>query len=221
MPLRTDPDTLRIPAFMRKRSINRRVKRPLPMTALDRKKAGVLLEELKKKRRERIAKKILSTRVRSAYSARTQSAHFAQTSSARTRRRKTKTAETFSAPLLDLFEMQKTAPRKIRKSKQTFSMPILETESPEPAQTKIRRKKEKKIGKITHYYDKIKVAVIKLSSALSVDDLITYETAGGHYEQVVESMEINREPVFKAVRGDDIGLKLKKEPRIGCTVTTI
>lgn len=79
----------------------------------------------------------------------------------------------------------------------------------------------KSIGVITHYYDKIKVGVIKLTNTLSVGDCIEYQTEKGPYSQIVESMEINREPAFKAGRGKEIGLKLRKIPRVGSSVKMI
>ena len=100
---------------------------------------------------------------------------------------------------------RKTAPA-------TFSAPLLGDEALAPAL----------IGEITHYYDKIKVGVIKLSATLSIGDRIAYQTADAEsdepYEQIIESMEIDRVPVFTAGRGKEIGLKLKKTPRVGGAV---
>ena len=74
------------------------------------------------------------------------------------------------------------------------------------------------IGEITHYYEKIQVGVIKLSKKLEVGDMITYSTCDDNYEQIVESMEIDRKPVFRAGRGKEIGLKLYKAPKVGSAV---
>ncbi|MEW5896099.1 MAG: translation elongation factor-like protein [Nanoarchaeota archaeon] len=65
---------------------------------------------------------------------------------------------------------------------------------------------EKKIGKITHFFDKISVAVVSLSAGLSVGDKIRIEAAEP-FEQVVSSMQVEHKPIKKAKAGDDVGLK--------------
>ena len=61
-----------------------------------------------------------------------------------------------------------------------------------------------------------------LSATLCVGDFISYKTESGEmYEQIVDSMEINRKPVFKAGRGKEAGLKLAAAARIGSAVAKI
>ena len=77
----------------------------------------------------------------------------------------------------------------------------------------------KLIGRITHYFDKIGVAVIKLTSPLSVGDKIRIE--GGEntdFTQTVKSMESEHEKLKKAKKGDEIGLKVKEKVREGYKV---
>jgi len=73
--------------------------------------------------------------------------------------------------------------------------------------------KEKKhfIGKITHYYPKIKVATIKLVSKLKVgDEIIIIGKTTGLEKSKVERLEIKNKSVKKATKGQEIGLKLQK-----------
>jgi len=73
--------------------------------------------------------------------------------------------------------------------------------------------KEKKhfIGKITHYYPKIKVARIKLVSELKIgDEIIIIGRTTGLEKAKVERLEIKNKPVKKAAKGQEIGLKLPK-----------
>lgn len=65
-----------------------------------------------------------------------------------------------------------------------------------------------KIGRVTHYYDKIGVAVVELTDALSVGDKIKF-TRGGEdlFEQEVSSMQIEHERVEIAKAGQTVGLK--------------
>jgi putative protease len=82
--------------------------------------------------------------------------------------------------------------------------------------------KEKKIGKLLHYFDKIKVIVIKLSDTLSVGD--TIHVKGGKetdFKQKIVSMEIDGEKIKKAKKGQKIGVKVKERAREGYQVFKI
>ncbi len=73
---------------------------------------------------------------------------------------------------------------------------------------------KKLIGKITHYFSKIGVAVIELSDDIKVGDKIRIEGATTSFEQVVESMEIENEKVETATVGQSIGLKVNERVRL-------
>lgn len=74
---------------------------------------------------------------------------------------------------------------------------------------------KKRIGKVTHYYTKIGVGVVKLEDELRVGDRISIEGTTTDFEQDVESMEIQHEKVEVAKAGDEIGLKTKERVREG------
>lgn len=238
MPLPSDPDTFKIPAFMRKRSIKTRLKKPLLLTALDRKKAGVVLPELKKKKTRAAArprKRASRSKMRNwplipeqnelwNFEAPTMTYEQAApppdrqaalpVRKKRARKIREIPASKFTAP--NRRQTYKTAARKPKRTapSSSFAEPFIDPIIDFP----VLPKKRKKIGTVTHYYDKIQVGVIKLSAVVSVGDCIIYETIEGLYEQIVESMEIDREPVFKAGRGKEIGLKLSRIPRVGGVV---
>ena len=89
-------------------------------------------------------------------------------------------------------------------------MPNRETQVPEEG---------KLIGKVTHYFGNIEVAVIELEDTLTVGD--TIRIAGGadtDFTQTVESMEIEHKKVKVAKAGDSIGLKVKEKIREGYKV---
>ncbi len=72
--------------------------------------------------------------------------------------------------------------------------------------------KEKKhfVGKITHYYPKIKVATIKLSSNVKIgDEIIIIGKDTGIVKSKIDYMEINNKSVKEAAKGEEIGLKIK------------
>jgi translation elongation factor EF-Tu-like GTPase len=64
------------------------------------------------------------------------------------------------------------------------------------------------IGKITHYYSKIGVAVVALSAKLKVGDEIEVVGGSESFKQRVESLQINHKNVDSCERGQEVGLKL-------------
>lgn len=77
---------------------------------------------------------------------------------------------------------------------------------------------KKLVGKVSHYFTKIGVAIIELTDELSVGDEILIEGASTNFKQTVESMQIEHENIEKAKAGDSIGLKLKDRAREGDSV---
>ena len=80
-------------------------------------------------------------------------------------------------------------------------------------------KKGKLIGKISHYYGNIEVAVIELFSPLKVGDVI--RITGGEetdFNQTVKSIEVDHKKIEKAKKGDSVGLKVKEKVREGYLV---
>lgn len=76
-----------------------------------------------------------------------------------------------------------------------------------------------KIGKITHYYDKIKVAVVELDSDLGVGDKIKFVRGGEDlFTQTVDSIQVEHEKIDKAKKGDIIGLKVNEEIKEGAEI---
>ena len=73
---------------------------------------------------------------------------------------------------------------------------------------------KKLVGKVTHYFSKIGVAVVELSDDVKVGDRIKVEGATTSFEQVIESMEIENEKVKLATVGQSIGLKMKDRVRL-------
>ena len=74
------------------------------------------------------------------------------------------------------------------------------------------------IGTISNYYEKIGVASVKLSSNLNVGDKIKVKGSNTEFEQLVESMQLNHEPIKKAKKGQEIGIKLKQPVKDGFKV---
>jgi putative protease len=73
----------------------------------------------------------------------------------------------------------------------------------------------KLIGKVTHYFSNIGVAVIELSDNLKVGDTIRIIGGETDFNQVVESMEVEHQKVTEAKPGDSVGLKVGQKVRDG------
>jgi len=76
----------------------------------------------------------------------------------------------------------------------------------------------KLIGKITHYFGNIGVAVIELTDSLKIGETIRVVGGETDFEQVVDSMEVDHKKVEKAKKGDGIGLKISQKVREGYKV---
>lgn len=64
---------------------------------------------------------------------------------------------------------------------------------------------------MTHYYDKIEVAIVELDSDLAVGDKIKFVRGGEDlFEQEVVSIQIEHEKMDRAKKGDIVGIKTKE-----------
>ena len=79
----------------------------------------------------------------------------------------------------------------------------------------VKRPKEKEnvIGKITHYFSKVRAAVIKLKSPLAVGDRIKIKGHTTDFTQAINSMQIDHLPVNQAKKGQEIGLLVDSRAR--------
>lgn len=76
-----------------------------------------------------------------------------------------------------------------------------------------------KIGRVTHYYDKIGVAIVELSADLAVGDNIRFVRGGEDlFNQDVESIQMEHEKVSSAKKGDVVGLKTEHAVKEGAEV---
>lgn len=64
------------------------------------------------------------------------------------------------------------------------------------------------VGKVTHYYDKIGVAIVKLDKEVSVGQALRFGDPDSGVVQTVESMQVDHAPVEKAKKGDEVGIKV-------------
>ncbi len=74
---------------------------------------------------------------------------------------------------------------------------------------------KKEVGEITHYFDHISVAVVKLKNKIKQGDKILVEGHTTNFEQAADSMQIEHKPVKEAKKGESIGLKVAEKVRPG------
>ncbi|MBI5076820.1 hypothetical protein HZB94_00345 [Candidatus Falkowbacteria bacterium] len=80
---------------------------------------------------------------------------------------------------------------------------------------------EKLIGRVVHFFDNIGVAVIALNAVLKVGDKIKIQGGDVDFEQEVQSMQIDRQPLDKAKKGQEVGMKVEQKVRDGYRVFKI
>jgi hypothetical protein len=78
--------------------------------------------------------------------------------------------------------------------------------------------KEKEIGRVTHWFDKLGVAVLKLTAPLKVGDMVIFKRGEDEFEETISSMQIDHTEVGKAGKGDDAAVKLSREAKEGTQV---
>lgn len=69
------------------------------------------------------------------------------------------------------------------------------------------------VGRVTHFFNKISVAVVELKAPLAVGDRIMIKGPSTDFEQVVESMQIEHKNVARAEAGQMVGLKVNQRVR--------
>ena len=78
---------------------------------------------------------------------------------------------------------------------------------------------EKIIGKVTHYFNKINVAVIELTEdGLKKGEKIEIKGGDRDFEQEVDSMQVEHEEIEEAKKGDSVGMKVEEPVREGYIV---
>lgn len=106
------------------------------------------------------------------------------------------------------------------KTKRKFKKKVANKTKKKPQKSKLSPKKatskkkienkEKEIGVVTHYFDKISVGVIKLKDALKVGDKIHIKGTHDDFYQTVASMQINHKNISFSAKGKEVGIKVIK-----------
>ncbi|MEX0881704.1 MAG: hypothetical protein WDZ34_02430 [Candidatus Saccharimonadales bacterium] len=76
---------------------------------------------------------------------------------------------------------------------------------------------DKVIGKVTHYFDKVGVAIIQLQKGASLKkgDKIQIKGNNTDFTQTVSSLQLDHQDVDSVKAGDDFGLKVDQKVHEG------
>lgn len=80
---------------------------------------------------------------------------------------------------------------------------------------------ETRIGRITHFYNRISVAVLSLTDKLNIGDRILIEGRTTDLVQEVTSMEIEHKKVTSVGPGDEVALKVDEPVKEGDVIYQI
>ena len=78
---------------------------------------------------------------------------------------------------------------------------------------------DKLLGKVVHYFNKIGVAVVKAEKGgLAVGNKVKFKRGEDEFEQTIDSMQVDREPVEKIKKGKEAGMKVDQAVKEGWEV---
>jgi len=73
--------------------------------------------------------------------------------------------------------------------------------------------KNKIIGKISHYFPRVKAAVLKARIPVAIGEQIWIKGHTSDFKQNISSMQIDHKPILKAKKGDEIGFMVVSRVR--------
>ena len=71
----------------------------------------------------------------------------------------------------------------------------------------------REVGRVSHFFGRINVAIIEVTDTISVGDKIVIKGPTTDIEQTIDSMEIEHEKVKQAEAGQSIGMKVNGRVR--------
>ncbi|MDO8473930.1 MAG: translation elongation factor-like protein [bacterium] len=113
---------------------------------------------------------------------------------------------------------KKAAPKVKARPKKKAAAKKVSVKKVKKAAPKAKKSKDKLLGKVDHYFDKINVAAMKLGDSLKVGDTVRIEGGSVAFTQQITSMQIEHESVSTAKKGDEVGFKVKQKVREGYRV---
>ena len=80
---------------------------------------------------------------------------------------------------------------------------------------KVSKREEVLIGPVSHYFPHVKAGAILIKNgAVAMGDTLHIKGHTTDFKQKVKSLQINRVPIEKASKGDEIGILVKSRVRV-------
>jgi hypothetical protein len=80
---------------------------------------------------------------------------------------------------------------------------------------------EKVVGKVTHYFPKVGVAVVRIADELHTGDQVRISGPHENFSQQVTSMQVEHQAIASAGKGQEVGMKVSQAVRPGDLVYRI
>ena len=77
------------------------------------------------------------------------------------------------------------------------------------------------VGVVTHYFNRIGVAVVLLDDELYLDDWVLFNGPRTEFQQQVQSMQINHQPIEQGMPGEEVAILVDDVVRPGDEVFLI
>lgn len=95
----------------------------------------------------------------------------------------------------------------VKKTVKKVVKPKIKKEKP------IRQAQGKPIGKVTHYYGGIEVAIVKFNKLIKAGTEIKFKGATTDFSQKVKSMQYDHKDITSAKKGQEVGIKVEEKVR--------
>lgn len=105
--------------------------------------------------------------------------------------------------------VKKKAKKAIKKAKKPVRRAVKKAAKPKAA------KALKPIGKVTHFYGNIKVAVVRFSAPPKFGKEVRFKGATTDFKQVIASAQVDHKPVSKIPKSKLVGIKVRSRVRQG------
>ncbi len=110
--------------------------------------------------------------------------------------------------------VRKTKPAPKRKATPKPKTKVVRKPVPKPAPKPAEPPPGERIGVVTHYYNHLAVAIVKLETGtLRVGDTVHFKGHTSDFRQPVESLQIEHAQVQEVRAGDEFGLKVREHAR--------
>lgn len=74
------------------------------------------------------------------------------------------------------------------------------------------------VGKVTHYYDKIGVAVVRLEKNVRIGDKLKFIKGTNSFEREVSSMQFEHQSIEEGKKGQEVAMKVDQKVTDGALV---